>query len=69
MDIDTACAYLGAVERENFLAAVGPALSPVRLPGGMIRYDRRDLDAWVDGRGLIPPKRSDADWLQDVSDA
>jgi hypothetical protein len=69
MNVEAACAYLGDVEREKFLAAIAPSLLPIKLPDGAIRYDRRDLDVWVDGRGVAPPRRSDSEWLKGVGDA
>lgn len=69
MNIETACAYLGAVDREKFLASIAPTLQAVKLPDGGIRYDRQDLDAWVDARGQVGRKRSDDEWLYDISNA
>ena len=69
MNVDAACAYLGVGDREKFLAAIAPALLPVKLPDGTMRYDRRDLDAWVGAIGTGQPRRRDEDWLRDVSDA
>jgi hypothetical protein len=69
MSIEVACAYLGGISREAFWAAVVPHLSAQKLPDGIIRYDRHHIDAWVDGRGDIGPRRSDADWLKELGDA
>jgi hypothetical protein len=69
MPVDAACAYLGAVDRETFLATVAPSLQVIRLRDGVDRYDRRELDAWVDARGQVTRKRSDSDWLRDLSNA
>jgi hypothetical protein len=69
MTIEAACAYLGDVEREKFLAAIAPSLLPIKLPDGAVRYDRHDLDRWVDGRGVSKARRSDTEWLEGVSNA
>ncbi len=69
MSVDTACAYLGMVAPDSFLEAVAPRLHAIRLPGGVVRFDRKELDAWVDGRGSLPQTRGDADWLNDVANA
>lgn len=39
------------------------------LPDGIVRYDRLDLDAWVDARGAGAPRRGDGEWLKDLSEA
>jgi hypothetical protein len=67
MSVEAACAYLGALDRETFLATVAPSLQAHKLPDGVLRYDRRDVDGWVDSRGSLMPKRSDQDWLLDVA--
>jgi hypothetical protein len=69
MTIEAACAYLGTIEREQFLRAVAPCLRPVKLQGGPIRFDRHELDAWVDNGGKLRPARTDQDWLNDVANA
>jgi hypothetical protein len=69
MSVDVACAYLGSIGREAFLSKVAPHLGPPKLIDGTARYDRRDLDAWVDSDGKGLKKRSDADWLQEIRDA
>ena len=69
MNVDAACAYLGCADRATFLAAIAPTLLSVKLPNGMIRYDRRHLDAWVDAMGIGQSQRSDEDWLKEVGDA
>ena len=68
MTIDVACAYLGALTREMFLASVAPSLRPLRLPGGAIRYDRQELDSWVDALGYTSPRRSNDYWLRKLED-
>ena len=69
MTIEAACAYLGTIEREQFLEAVAPSLHAVRMPGGLIRFDRRELDSWVDSGGKLDAGRPDEDWLSDVANA
>lgn len=69
MSVEVACAYLGTIPPEKFLEAVAPSLGAVRLPGGVIRFDRKELDAWVDGGGQLGRPRSDSDWLSDVANA
>lgn len=69
MSIEAACAYLGSIEREHFLKAVGPSLRARKMPDGLIRFDRRELDAWVDSGGKVQPPRIDDDWLSDVANA
>jgi hypothetical protein len=62
--MEAACAYLGALDREAFLTTVAPSLRGRKLSDGITRYDRHELDAWVDGyRG---PRRSDDDWLSEL---
>ena len=68
MTIDVACAYLGALPREMFLASVATSLRPFRLPGGAIRYDRQELDSWVDARGYTSPRRPNDYWLRKLED-
>lgn len=69
MSVEVACAYLGGMKLEAFVEAVAPRLLAWKLPDGVLRFDRRDLDAWVDNRGDVSPKRSDDDWLRSLSDA
>lgn len=69
MSVEVACAYLGAICRETFLARIAPSLKPPKLLDGAAKYDRHDIDAWVDGADQNGPKRSDADWLHEISDA
>lgn len=69
MTLDVACAYLGGLDREAFLANVAPATQPLKVRGGTILYDRRDLDTWVDSRGDLKAKRTDEDWLREIDDA
>jgi hypothetical protein len=69
MTLDVACAYLGGLDREAFLTDVAPATQPIKVRGGAMLFDRRELDAWVDARGDIAPKRSDDDWLREIDDA
>ena len=68
MAVDVACAYLGALDRETFLTTVAPSLNPIKLAGGTLRYDRVDIDSWVDD-GTKQPRRRDEDWLKDIDDA
>jgi hypothetical protein len=69
MSVDIACAYLGGMKIEAFIASDAPRLSAHKMPDGVLRFDRRDLDAWVDCRGNISPKRSDDDWVRSLGDA
>lgn len=66
MSLETSCAYLDIAEREAFLQCVAPALRPVRIKGSGVRYDRHQIDEWVDARGQLAPARSDEDWLKEV---
>jgi hypothetical protein len=68
MSVEIACCYLGAIPREVFFASVAPALHPFRLPGGHLRYDRQDLDMWVNANGSQTLRRSDSDWLRELND-
>ena len=69
MSIEAACAYLGDIGRETFLTEVAPSLRCIKLGGDELKYDRQDLDAWVEGRGVGRLKRTDRDWLRDVGGA
>jgi len=69
MSVEIACAYLGALDRETFLAKVAPGLQGFRLREKIVRYDRRDIDAWVDAGGDAAQRRTDDDWLKELSDA
>jgi hypothetical protein len=68
MTIEAACAYLGALDREAFIVMVAPSLRGLKLSDGQIRYDRRDLDAWVDSGGNLAPQKTDSDWLREIRD-
>jgi len=65
MTVEIACAYLGGLSREVFVAAVAVAIRPMTVRG-VAFYDRKDLDAWVDARGETKPKRSDSYWLREL---
>jgi len=69
MSVDIACAYLGGMKVAAFVASVAPRLSAYKMADGVLRFDRRDLDAWVDNRGDVSPKRSDDDWVRSFGDA
>ena len=72
MAVDVACAYLGALDRETFLTTVAPSLNPLKLAGGTIRYDRVDIDSWVDSGTKQPRGQSHpttADLIVEVSDS
>ncbi len=65
MTIEAACAYL-QLDRELFLATIGPTVRAHKFPDRVIRYDRNDLDEWVNGHR--EPRRTDDDWLREISD-
>lgn len=69
MQIDDACAYLGHLERETFLRVIAPRLKAIRLDDRVVRFDRDELDKWVDSHGRIDQQRSDDDWLKDIENA
>lgn len=69
MAIDVACAYLGDLDQETFLAKVAPSLTPIKVDRLELRYDRVHLDTWVDQGGPGHLKRSDDDWLKAINDA
>lgn len=69
MAIDVACAYLGDLDQETFLAKVAPSLTPIKVDRRELRYDRVDLDTWVDRGGIGHLKRTDDDWLKAIDDA
>jgi hypothetical protein len=56
--------YCGGLGNERFDREVGPHCVP-RLIGRERFYDRLELDAWVDGLGIVVPL-SKTDWLAKI---
>ncbi len=63
MTASIARSYLGGISPESFARFVATRIRSVRWVGEEIRYDRVDLDRWLDEGAPHVASKSDAEWL------
>lgn len=65
LTLSNARRYVGGLSEERFNRDVAPHCTP-RIVGSQRLWDRRELDAWVDGLGAR--EQGSVDWLAMVDD-